>query len=51
MGGRGVVDGNMIMRWMELGTRRRSDIANRLGLDAEQIREDLEMLRESLLFL
>lgn len=33
-----------MMRWMELGTQKRAEVANRIGVDAEQVRDDLEML-------
>jgi cleavage and polyadenylation specificity factor subunit 1 len=46
-----VVDGEVLMRWMELGSQRRAEIAGRVGLDVETVREDIEALRGGLGYL
>lgn len=51
IGGRTVVDGNMVLRWLELGTQRRSDVAGRVGMDAEEVRDDLLALTSGLGYL
>lgn len=51
IGGRPIVDGTIMMRWMELGTQRRAEVAGRIGVDAEQVREDLEMLMGGVMYL
>lgn len=51
IGGRPIVDGMIAMRWMELGSQRRAEIAGRVGVDAETIRDDLEDLMEGLAYL
>lgn len=32
------------MRWSELGTQKRAEVAGRVGVDVELVREDLEGL-------
>lgn len=44
VGGRTILDGAILMRWMELGTGKRRDILNRLG----EAREGAMRLREEL---
>ena len=51
IGGRPIVDGTILMRWTELGSQRRAEIAGRVGVDAEQIRDDLEALQSGLAYL
>jgi cleavage and polyadenylation specificity factor subunit 1 len=50
-GGRTVVDGGMVLRWLELGTQRRSEVAGRVGMDSEEVREDLVALASGLGYL
>ncbi|CCU78176.1 Protein CFT1 [Blumeria hordei DH14] len=50
-GGRTVVDGTLLSRWNELGSQRRAEVAGRVGVDVDQIREDLLVLRGGLDFL
>ncbi|KAH8813165.1 CPSF A subunit region-domain-containing protein [Xylogone sp. PMI_703] len=50
VGGRQVVDGDVLRRWMELGTQRRSEVAGRVGVDGEEVREELVWLRSGLLY-
>ncbi len=41
--GRTIVDGNVLMRWAELGTGRRAEVAGRVGFDGpEEVRTELE---------
>jgi cleavage and polyadenylation specificity factor subunit 1 len=40
IGGRNVVDGSMVLRWSELGSQRRAEVASRVGVDVDEIRED-----------
>ncbi|KAG9230765.1 CPSF A subunit region-domain-containing protein [Amylocarpus encephaloides] len=51
MGGRAIVDGGLLMRWMELGSQRRSEVAGRVGVDVEEVREDLVQLMGGLGYL
>jgi cleavage and polyadenylation specificity factor subunit 1 len=44
VGARTIVDGGMLMRWMELGSQRRAEVAGRVGVDVDEIREDLTAL-------
>lgn len=44
IGGRPIVDGTILMRWSELGTQKRAEVAGRVGVDVELVREDLEGL-------
>lgn len=45
VGGRQVVDGAMAMRFWELSAKGRVEVASRLGVGVEEVREDLEALR------
>lgn len=51
VGGRTVVDGGVLVRWMELGSQRRADVAGRVGIDVEEVREDLVALTGGLGYL
>jgi cleavage and polyadenylation specificity factor subunit 1 len=51
IGGRPIVDGTVMMRWMELGSQRRAEVAGRVGVDVMQVREDLESLVGGLAYL
>jgi len=51
VGSRTVVDGSMLMRWGELGSQRRSEVAGRVGVDVEEVREDLVALMGGLGYL
>ncbi len=51
IGGRPIVDGTIMMRWMELGSQKRSEVAGRVGVDIQQVREDLESLMGGLAYL
>jgi cleavage and polyadenylation specificity factor subunit 1 len=51
VGGRAVVDGGMMLRWMELGSQRRGEVAGRVGVDVEEVREDLAALMGGLGYL
>lgn len=42
IGGRPIVDGSVLWRWMELGSQKRAEVSGRVGVDGETIREDLE---------
>lgn len=44
IGGRPIVDGSILWRWMELGSQKRAEVAGRVGVDGETIREDLEAI-------
>lgn len=44
VGGRTVIDGGVLLRWMELGSQRRAEVAGRVGVDVEEVREDLVAL-------
>ncbi|KAI1928729.1 mRNA cleavage and polyadenylation factor subunit [Ophidiomyces ophidiicola] len=50
-GGRGVVDGNLLLKWLNMGVQRKAEIAGRVGADIDSIREDLEMIGDGLGFL
>lgn len=41
-GGRGVVDGNLLRQWLNLGKQRQAEIAGRVGATEWEIRADLE---------
>lgn len=41
IGGRQIVDGSSVWRWLELGSQKRAEVAGRVGVDAETVREDL----------
>ena len=42
--GRGMIDGNLVRRWLDLGIQRKTEIAGRVGADTWQIRADLESI-------
>lgn len=42
IGGRGLLDGNLLRRWLDLGIQRKAEIAGRVGTDIWTIRSDLE---------
>ncbi|KAK2798780.1 mRNA cleavage and polyadenylation factor subunit [Onygenales sp. PD_10] len=44
IGGRGMIDGDLLMRWMDLSTQRKAEIAGRVGAGEWEIRADLEGL-------
>ncbi|OAX83062.1 hypothetical protein ACJ72_02580 [Emergomyces africanus] len=44
IGGRGMIDGDLLRRWLDLGTQRKAEIANRVGADVWEIRADLEAI-------
>ncbi|KMU91957.1 cleavage and polyadenylation specific protein [Coccidioides immitis H538.4] len=50
-GGRGIVDGNLLLRWLDMGVQRKAEIAGRVGADIESIRVDLETISGGLDFL
>lgn len=41
VGGRGMIDGNLLLKWFDLGTHRRAELANRVGADVWEVRSDL----------
>ena len=45
------MDGSMLMRWAELGSQRKSEVAGRVGVDVEEVREDLGALMGGLGYL
>ena len=51
VGGRTVVDGGILLRWMELGSQRRAEVASRVGVSVEEVREDLVALMGGLGYL
>ena len=44
IGGRGMLDGSLLQRWLELSTARQAEISSRVGADVWEIRGDLENL-------
>jgi len=46
-----VIDGTILMRWMELGSQRRAEVAGRVGVDVEEVRDDLAALMGGLGYL
>lgn len=44
VGGRGMVDGNLLLKWFDLGTHRRAELANRVGADVWEVCDDLAMV-------
>jgi cleavage and polyadenylation specificity factor subunit 1 len=44
VGGRTVVDGGLLLRWNELGSQRRAEVASRVGVSVEEVREDVVAL-------
>lgn len=51
VGGRTIVDGGMLLRWMELGSQRRAEVASRVGVGVDEVREDLVALMGGLGYL
>lgn len=51
VGGRNVVDGTILIRWAELSSQRRAEVASRVGIDVEEVREDLFSLHSGLGYL
>jgi cleavage and polyadenylation specificity factor subunit 1 len=51
VGGRTIVDGGLIQRWMELGSQRRAEVAGRVGGGVEEVREDLSGILSGLGYL
>ncbi|EEP76631.1 conserved hypothetical protein [Uncinocarpus reesii 1704] len=49
--GRGLVDGNLLLRWLDMGVQRKAEIAGRVGADLQSIRADLERINGGLDFL
>ncbi|KAH8701144.1 putative cleavage and polyadenylation specificity factor subunit A [Talaromyces proteolyticus] len=47
IGGRGMIDGKLLMRWLDLGRQRKLDIAHRVGADEWEIRADLEGISDT----
>lgn len=42
--GRGMLDGDLLRRWLDLGRQRRLEIAGRVGASEWDVRADLEMI-------
>jgi cleavage and polyadenylation specificity factor subunit 1 len=42
--GRGVIDGKLLHRWLDLGRQRKMEIAGRVGADEWELRADLEAI-------
>jgi cleavage and polyadenylation specificity factor subunit 1 len=51
LGGRPVIDGSLVKRWMELGVQKRQEVAGRVGSGVEKIREVVEGLGQGLGYL
>ncbi|KFY53406.1 hypothetical protein V496_07618 [Pseudogymnoascus sp. VKM F-4515 (FW-2607)] len=51
IGGRQIVDGSSVWRWLELGSQKRAEVAGRVGVDGETVREDLEEIAGGLGYL
>jgi cleavage and polyadenylation specificity factor subunit 1 len=51
VGGRTVVDGAILLRWMELGSQRRAEVAARVGVDVDEVRDDLSAIMGGLGYL
>ena len=51
VGGRNVVDGTVLMRWAELSSQKKAEVASRVGIDVEEVREDLVALVSGLGYL
>lgn len=43
-GGRGMVDGTLLLQWLNLGKQRQTEIAGRVGATEWEIRGDLEVI-------
>lgn len=50
-GQRGMIDGNLLLRWLDMGAHRKVEIAGRVGADAGAIRTDLGALHGGLAYL
>jgi cleavage and polyadenylation specificity factor subunit 1 len=50
-GTRTIVDGGVVGRWMELGSQRRAEIAGRVGVGVDEVREELVQLGSGLGYL
>ncbi|KAM3065438.1 mRNA cleavage and polyadenylation factor subunit [Clarireedia jacksonii] len=44
VGGRTIIDGCLLTRWMELGSQRRGEVAGRVGADVSELRDELASL-------
>ncbi|ESZ98141.1 hypothetical protein SBOR_1520 [Sclerotinia borealis F-4128] len=44
VGGRTIIDGGILGRWMELGSQRRGEVAGRVGVDVAELRDELSGL-------
>ncbi|KAL1982296.1 hypothetical protein VTN96DRAFT_1454 [Rasamsonia emersonii] len=44
IGGRGMIDGTLLYRWLDLSRQRKTEIASRVGADEWEIRADLEAI-------
>jgi cleavage and polyadenylation specificity factor subunit 1 len=42
--GRGMIDGRLLNRWLDLGRQRKMEIAGRVGADEWEVRADLEAI-------
>jgi len=51
VGGRNVVDGTLLTRWAELSSQKKAEVASRVGVDVEEVREDLVALAGGLEYL
>lgn len=51
IGSRAVIDGGILSRWMELGAQKKSEVAGRVGLGVDEVRDDLAALRGGLGYL
>ncbi len=51
LGSRAVIDGSVLLRWGELGSQRRAEVAGRVGVDAEEVREDMMVVMGGLGYL
>ncbi|KAK2741029.1 mRNA cleavage and polyadenylation factor subunit [Myotisia sp. PD_48] len=50
-GQRGMIDGNLLLRWFDMGAQRRIEIASRVGADVDAIRNDLQLISGGLAYL
>lgn len=44
IGGRGMIDGQILLRWFDLGSQRKAEIAGRVGAAVWELRGDLEAI-------
>lgn len=44
VGGRGIIDGTLIFKWLRLSTLKRGDLASRIGSDAWEVLNDIETI-------